>query len=188
MKDCGVPLTHRVRLILGADEESGFGCVKHYFAHEEMPVTGFTPDAMFPLVYAEKGIANAVLTRPAPPEGRADAHRSVWPAGSGPTWFPTRRKRFWRSHDALGSHRRASERRRRHSDGRTGRRQTVCVSSPKAFRRTAARPKTGVNAVAVLCDALLMLDHQEDQVTVIQQIHDWAEDTTGASAGHCRAG
>jgi len=65
VKECQVPLGLRVRAILGADEESGFGCVKHYFAHEEMPATGFTPDAMFPLVYAEKGIADAVLTRPA---------------------------------------------------------------------------------------------------------------------------
>ena len=69
LQGCGVPLTQRIRLILGANEESGFGCVKYYFAHEEMPATGFTPDAMFPLVYAEKGIANAVLTCPAPPAG-----------------------------------------------------------------------------------------------------------------------
>ncbi|BDI33842.1 dipeptidase PepV [Capsulimonas corticalis] len=59
----GAPATHRVRVILGADEESGFGCVKHYFAQEEMPATGFTPDAAFPLVYAEKGIANFIVTK-----------------------------------------------------------------------------------------------------------------------------
>lgn len=44
-------------------------------------------------------------------------------------------------------------------------------------------PDAGVNAVAVLCDALLLLDHQEDQVAVIQQIHRWAEDTTGKTLG-----
>ena len=33
LQGCGVPLTQRVRLILGANEESGFGCVKYYFAH-----------------------------------------------------------------------------------------------------------------------------------------------------------
>ena len=49
LKECGVPLSRRIRLILGANEESGFGCVKHYFSKEEMPVAGFTPDAMFPL-------------------------------------------------------------------------------------------------------------------------------------------
>ena len=80
----------------------------------------------------------------------------------------------------LGGDRRASERRRRHSDGRIGRRQAAARHRAKAFPRTAARPDAGVNAVAVLCDALLLLDHQEDQVDVIQQIHAWAEDTTGA--------
>ena len=68
-KSAPSPSPSALRLILGADEESGFGCVQHYFTHEEMPETGFTPDAMFPLVYAEKGIANAILTRSAPPEG-----------------------------------------------------------------------------------------------------------------------
>lgn len=62
----GAPLTHRLRMILGCDEESGFGCVKHYFEHEEMPATGFTPDACFPLIYAEKGIANLTVTRELP--------------------------------------------------------------------------------------------------------------------------
>lgn len=59
---CKVPLAKRVRLILGTDEESGFGCVQHYFANEEMPVTGFTPDGRFPVVFAEKGIANLDVT------------------------------------------------------------------------------------------------------------------------------
>lgn len=58
VKETGVAVNKRVRLILGADEESGFGCVTHYFANEEMPSVGFTPDATFPVVYAEKGITN----------------------------------------------------------------------------------------------------------------------------------
>ena len=77
VKECGVPLTHRLRLILGADEESGFECVKHYFAHEEMPVTGFTPDAMFPLVYAEKGHCQRRPDPPCPAGRRAHAHRAA---------------------------------------------------------------------------------------------------------------
>ena len=40
-----------------ADEETGFRCVEAYFKHEEQPASGFTPDAMFPLVYAEKARA-----------------------------------------------------------------------------------------------------------------------------------
>jgi succinyl-diaminopimelate desuccinylase len=63
--DSGLPLKRRVRLIFGCDEESGFGCVHHYFdvTKEERPVAGFTPDAGFPLIYAEKGIANLTFEK-----------------------------------------------------------------------------------------------------------------------------
>lgn len=65
LMESGLPLRRRVRVIFGCDEESGFGCVRHYWgvAGEERPVMGFTPDAGFPLVYAEKGIANLFLER-----------------------------------------------------------------------------------------------------------------------------
>ena len=53
----GVKWNKRVRVIIGSDEETGFRCVEAYFKHEEQPAFGFTPDAMFPLVYAEKARA-----------------------------------------------------------------------------------------------------------------------------------
>ncbi|MDQ0417626.1 succinyl-diaminopimelate desuccinylase [Croceifilum oryzae] len=53
--ELGLPLSKRVRLILGGDEESLWRCMKHYFAKEEMPSMGFTPDADFPIINAEKG-------------------------------------------------------------------------------------------------------------------------------------
>ncbi len=58
VKELGLPLNKRVRLIIGTDEESDWRCVDHYFAHEEMPTTGFVPDADFPIIFAEKGIAD----------------------------------------------------------------------------------------------------------------------------------
>ena len=53
----GVKWNKRVRVIIGSDEETGFRCVEAYFKHEEQPASGFTADAMFPLVYAEKARA-----------------------------------------------------------------------------------------------------------------------------------
>src|SRR5690242_10412514 len=52
--DSGLPLRRRIRIIFGCNEESGFGCVEHYFnvAREERPLYAFTPDASFPLIYA----------------------------------------------------------------------------------------------------------------------------------------
>ena len=58
VKELGLPLKRRVRMIIGTDEESNWRCVDHYFKHEEMPAMGFAPDADFPIIYAEKGIAD----------------------------------------------------------------------------------------------------------------------------------
>lgn len=62
IKDEGIELKKRVRMIIGSDEESGFRCVDRYFEKEEMPTVGFAPDADFPLINAEKGIAHLVFT------------------------------------------------------------------------------------------------------------------------------
>ena len=56
VKDAGIELHKRVRMIIGTDEETGFRCVDHYFKHEEMPTIGFAPDADFPLINAEKAL------------------------------------------------------------------------------------------------------------------------------------
>jgi len=180
VKECEVPLTRRIRLILGANEESGFECVKHYFAHEEMPVTGFTPDAMFPMVYAEKGIANAVLTHPAPPEG-GHIHIASFGGGQRPNMVPDtaeavlqdpapRAAVIARLNAVVGVTTEEIE------DG------DLHVTA-KGVSAHGSTPENGVNAVAVLCDALLLLDHQEDQRQLIRQIQAWASDTTGGTLG-----
>ena len=63
VKELNLPLSKRVRLIIGTDEESDWRCVDHYFKHEEMPTMGFAPDADFPIIYAEKGIADFDLVQ-----------------------------------------------------------------------------------------------------------------------------
>ncbi|WP_033541579.1 dipeptidase PepV [Planococcus sp. CAU13] len=63
VKDAGVKFNKRVRLIIGTDEESGFRCVRNYFQKEEMPTMAFAPDADFPIINAEKGIAALVFSQ-----------------------------------------------------------------------------------------------------------------------------
>ena len=58
IKELRLPLSKRVRMIIGTDEESDWRCVDRYFQTEEMPTIGFAPDADFPIIYAEKGIAD----------------------------------------------------------------------------------------------------------------------------------
>jgi len=51
----------RIRSFFGCDEESGFGCVHHYRELEEPPTVGVAPDAGWPLVHGEKGIADFLV-------------------------------------------------------------------------------------------------------------------------------
>ena len=54
----------RVRLILGLNEENDWKCIEYYKAHEEIPTIGFSPDADFPCIYAEKSILTAAISMP----------------------------------------------------------------------------------------------------------------------------
>lgn len=56
IKDSGIKLNKKIRIIAGLDEESGWACMDYYFKHEEKPSAGFSPDAEFPIIYSEKGI------------------------------------------------------------------------------------------------------------------------------------
>lgn len=51
---------YQVRFIVGGNEESGSAGVKYYFDElkKPQPDFGFSPDAEFPLIFAEKGIIN----------------------------------------------------------------------------------------------------------------------------------
>lgn len=61
--DNGLRPKKRIRVIMGADEESGFGCMKRYLETEECVTVGFTPDATFPGIHGEKGILQVNLTK-----------------------------------------------------------------------------------------------------------------------------
>lgn len=57
IKESGMKLNKRVRLILGTNEEtSRWEGIKYYLEKEEMPSFGFTPDANFPVIHSEMGI------------------------------------------------------------------------------------------------------------------------------------
>lgn len=62
VKELGLPLRRRVRLIVGTDEETGMNCMEAYNRRERPPLAGFTPDADFPIVHAEKGQVNSRMT------------------------------------------------------------------------------------------------------------------------------
>ena len=63
--DSGIKLSKKIRMILGADEESGSACLKYYFGELKMPYPdiAFTPDSSFPVTYAEKGMVRVKIKK-----------------------------------------------------------------------------------------------------------------------------
>jgi len=182
---CGLPLSRRIRVIFGCNEESGFGCVEHYFnvAKEERPRYAFTPDAGFPLIYAEKGIANLVLEKNLP-QGDLPLYISGAHGGRRPNMVPDLAEatitgdleavalaaaeigKFWDrnvTHDFRGA---------------------SFVVSAIGKSAHGARPSGGDNAIARLARALSTLNLPEKDVWL-----KWAADTvdtTGAGLGIAR--
>lgn len=56
-----INLKHKIRLIVGGDEETGSRCLKKYNEEQLMPVATLVPDADFPLINSEKGILHLNL-------------------------------------------------------------------------------------------------------------------------------
>lgn len=74
----------RIRLILGTDEERSCDCVEEYARSCEIPDFAITPDAEFPVIFAEKGILQIKI------EGQ-DCDRSLYAeAGSAPNMVPAK--------------------------------------------------------------------------------------------------
>ena len=56
LMDEGFCPARTIKLIVGCNEESGWECIAHYNKVAQMPREGFSPDADFPAIFAEKGI------------------------------------------------------------------------------------------------------------------------------------
>ena len=69
VKEAGVPLRRKVRLILGCDEECGSSDMAYYKKVTEMPRSGFSPDADYPVINIEKGGSHVRFVGELSPEG-----------------------------------------------------------------------------------------------------------------------
>lgn len=64
LRNSGLPIRRRIRLLFGCNEETGSQDVKYYLSKGgEVPVMGFTPDGEFPVINGEKGIINVTYSR-----------------------------------------------------------------------------------------------------------------------------
>ncbi len=61
IRELGIPLDRRIRVIFGTNEERGCDCIRHYVkSGQELPVMGITPDAEFPMIFFEKGMTTVI--------------------------------------------------------------------------------------------------------------------------------
>lgn len=67
----GVPVNKKIRVVLGLDEETGFGCMDHYLPLAGEPDCAIVPDGNFPVIYGEKGLSRFLL------EGSFDGKNSA---------------------------------------------------------------------------------------------------------------
>ncbi|MGH4137644.1 dipeptidase PepV [Clostridium sp.] len=56
IKDAKLPVSKRIRVLFGTNEETGSKELDYYLEREKAPVAGFTPDAEYPIINGEKGI------------------------------------------------------------------------------------------------------------------------------------
>lgn len=64
VRDAGLPLKRRVRLIFGLNEETGSADMKYYISHGgEVPVMGITPDGEYPVINGEKGLVTQFFAK-----------------------------------------------------------------------------------------------------------------------------
>ena len=54
IKDLNLPISKKIRVIFGTNEETGFCDIPYYLKEEKPPIMGFTPDCKYPAVYGER--------------------------------------------------------------------------------------------------------------------------------------
>jgi succinyl-diaminopimelate desuccinylase len=63
IKDLGLPVSKRIRIIFGTNEETGSKELEYYLEKEKAPVAGFTPDADYPIINGEKGMTSFSIVK-----------------------------------------------------------------------------------------------------------------------------
>mgnify|MGYP003619438161 FL=1 len=151
LMDAGVTFNKRIRFIFGTDEETLWRGIQRYKEREEIPSMGFTPDARFPLVYAEKGLLQCVL------EAKNESGLRI-SGGSAFNAVPDSATLYSTHHDDL-----AEELHSLKFDFARNNEQLI-VTGQAAH---AMEPECGVNAIARLCIGLDALGTESGAVRFI---------------------
>lgn len=88
IKDLNLPLSKKVRIIFGTNEETGSAEIAYYLQKEKPPAAGFTPDANYPIIYAEKGITIFDLVKDLHKKSAGPLHIKYMKGGERPNMVP----------------------------------------------------------------------------------------------------
>jgi len=159
LKLLGVEPKNRIRVILGTNEETDWGCVQHYFQKEAYPDFAIVPDSVFPGVFAEKGILRLDMRAPLCPAGPTDptpivSNRILIEGGTAPNVVPkeTRLRVISRNPEMidqmLRNFRPGNQATLTWTRNPTGEFEILFTGAP--FH--AARPEGGINSIAACLD------------------------------------
>ncbi len=183
VKELGLPLSKRVRLIAGCDEESEWRCVREYFKQEAMPTYGFAPDADFPIINAEKGLYDGVLKQlPIQRVPGSKHHLVSFVSGERPNMVPDFATAVLETEDVLEEKFEAYLA-KYEADGTCTWDAGTYTFTMKGVAAHAMEPDNGVNAAYVLAGFLLTLPLDIQGERYIEFIRHVFADSRGISLG-----
>ncbi|TLF38230.1 dipeptidase PepV [Lacticaseibacillus zeae] len=92
VRDLGLPINKKIHFILGTDEESDWVGMHRYLESEPAPDFGFSPDAEFPIINGEKGIASFKIVQKPVAAAEAQLTLNEFSAGIRPNMVPQEAK------------------------------------------------------------------------------------------------
>ncbi|MCA1009985.1 dipeptidase PepV [Halobacillus halophilus] len=182
LKDKGFKPNKRIRLILGTDEERDWKGMEYYFKKEEMPTFGFSPDASFPVIYAEKGLLDSYITFPAPCLSGHEIPAVEFVSlrgGDRLNMVPDQATAVIRSKEDLETHvnRYSEERKINASVDKVEETYTITFNGEAAH---ASKPEAGVNAIIELLNYLLTLPIHSEWKQMLKEITEGFNQSDGS--------
>lgn len=168
-----------LRLIIGANEEESWQCIRHYLAHTTvLPSVSIVPDGNFPLIFCEKGLLDFDLSSEFVPNHRAPIQLAALSGGTSRNMIPDAAQCVLLcADDAAAAACQAK------LDGvqidRDGVQLTVSAHGKSAHCMT---PEKGVSAITRLMQALCVLKSDFSHAELAQALVR-AGDFTGAALG-----
>ena len=191
LTDLGYDPSKKVRLILGLDEETGWSGMEYYNERVKEPDTGWTPDANFPAIRAEKGTLSFDIAKKFAPSANEGLELRKVTGGRAHNMVPDAARAVVYSKDP-GAYDAVKEKAAEMREG--GEARIFTKPAGKSLEITTegvtahgATPEEGVNAISILMSFLGTLEFVNDDAADVVEFYNTyiGNELDGASLG-CR--